>query len=70
MRISNATLQRVYLQALQNETLRVPGKKLALLIAEVARARGLRLYDLEPEPEKDESRMWDAFMSCINPFKK
>ena len=50
--ISNYDIQRVYLQALNHSTVRVPGPILAEPLREIAKARRIRLYDTEPEKTK------------------
>lgn len=50
--ISNYDIQRVYLQALNHSSVRVPGAILAELLREIAKARHISLYDTEPEKEK------------------
>lgn len=65
VRITNIDLQRVYLLSLRHRKIRVPGRELAQLIREVARARGLCLYEEEPE---DECSIWANILSMLKRF--
>lgn len=65
VRITNCDLQRVYLLSLRHRKVRVPGHELAQLIREVARARGLSLYEEEPEDEAD---IWASILSTLERF--
>jgi len=64
--ISNYDIQRVYLQALNHNAVRVPGPILAELLREVAQARRIRLYD--SEPGKTQAKAWTD-NDIINFFK-
>lgn len=64
--ISNYDIQRVYLQALNHNTVRVPGPILAELLREIAKARHIRLYDTDPG--KEQAKAWTD-NDIINFFK-
>lgn len=72
MRISNADLQRVYLQTLRHKAIRVPSHILAELIKEIARSRGVHLYDLGQEPqvcEQENVTAWAGILDILKRFK-
>ena len=68
--ISNHVIQRVYLQALNHSTVRVPGPILAELLREIAKARHIRLYDTDLE--KAQAKAWtdNDIISFFKGFKR